>query len=315
MDAQETAGATPLLHLLSSIAIHPEDPHVLYLATSRGLQISEDAGITWRPVPQAGLPSLAATRLLLQTHSPLMVYTGTDKGLARFDPASQQWTVLTNGLAVAEVHDLIATGQEVWAATEHGLVRYSILPDPLPDSAPPSAREIFEDLTREPTIAQVQLAAIQYAEVHPDKIRRWRRQAALQALLPTFNVGLDNDRAHDVGVDEGTFPHFQLIETEDRDSSIDFSVTWNLGELIWNNDQTSIDTRSKLMTELREDIVDRVTRTFYERRRLQLALLANPPTDHQMLLEKELRVEELTALIDGLTGGYFSKSVKPQDHE
>jgi hypothetical protein len=311
LEAQETAEATAPLHILSSIARHPEKPAVLYLGTSRGLLFSEDAGASWQHVPQAGLPDPMVTRLLLRMHSPLAVYTGTDKGLARLDPDTEQWTVLTSGLAATRVHDLAASGREVWAATDQGLVRYTALPTPLPEPSPPTPQEILSDLSHEPTIAQVQEAAIRYAEVHPDKIRRWRQQAALKALLPTVDMGYDRDRSQDISVDEGTFPRFQLIETEVEDSGLDFSVTWDLGELLWNNDQTSIDTRSKLMVELREDLVDRVTRTYFERRRLQLALLSSPPATQEALLDKELRVQELTALIDGLTGGYFSQQARP----
>ena len=84
-------------------------------------------------------------------------------------------------------------------------------------------------------------------------------------------------------------------------------MSWEIGDLIWSADQTSIDVRSKLMVELRDDIVNEVTRTYFERRRLQVLLLTDPPADQQKLLEKELRVQELTAMLDGLTGGYFSR--------
>ena len=64
------------------------------------------------------------------------------------------------------------------------------------------------------------------------------------------------------------------------------------------------------MAQLRDDIVNEVTRTYFERRRLQVKLLTNPPANQQMVLEQELRLQELTALIDGLTGGRFSGSMK-----
>ncbi|MCX5687130.1 MAG: hypothetical protein NTV71_00550, partial [Candidatus Omnitrophica bacterium] len=83
-------------------------------------------------------------------------------------------------------------------------------------------------------------------------------------------------------------------------------------ELIWNNDQTSIDTRSKLMVELRDDIMNEVTRTYFERRRLQIDLLTFPPKDLKLSLEKELRLQELTADIDALTGNYFSRCLQEQ---
>ena len=83
-------------------------------------------------------------------------------------------------------------------------------------------------------------------------------------------------------------------------------MTWDLSELIWNPDQTSIDVRSKLMAQLRDDLINEVTRTYYERRRLQVTLLSAPPSDGQVLMDKELRLQELTALINGFTGVYFS---------
>ena len=230
--------------------------------------------------------------------------------MARYDSARGSWTELSQGLPSAQVHDLAGSPQKLWAATDHGLYHYAITPGAFGESEPPSAQELLNNFSYEPTIAQVCDATIRYAEVHPDKIKWWRRQASLQALLPTLNLGIDRNRNRDIHVDEGSFPHFQLLETEDRDAKLDLTVTWDLGELIWNDDQTSIDVRSKLMVELRDNLVDEVTRTYFERRRLQIALLTHPPTDQPVLLEKALRLQELTALIDGLTGGYFSQHLQ-----
>ena len=67
------------------------------------------------------------------------------------------------------------------------------------------------------------------------------------------------------------------------------------------------------MVQLRDDIVDEVTRTYFERRRLQIALLTNPPPDQQASLDKELRLQELTGILDGLTGGYVSQHLHVTD--
>jgi len=132
--------------------------------------------------------------------------------------------------------------------------------------------------------------------------------------LPSVDFGIDHDRSRDSSIDEGTFPNYQLISSQDRDSSVDFSVTWDLSELIWSPHQTSIDVRSKLMAQLRDDLINEVTRTYFERRRLQVTLLTAPPSDQQALMEKELRLQELTALIDGFTGGYFSQRMAVHDN-
>ena len=89
----------------------------------------------------------------------------------------------------------------------------------------------------------------------------------------------------------------------------DLTLSWDLGDLIWNNDQTSIDTRSKLMVQLRGDILDETTRTYFERLRLKMELSKFKPGDQRKIEEKKLRIEELTANLDGLTGGYFSRNL------
>jgi len=294
----------------SAIAIDDGPPVTLYVASSQGLQRSVDGGITWQPLTHIGLGSAVISRLKLQAHSPLAIYAATSRGVARYEPERERWQLIVPGLAATQVHDLATRPHQLWAATSDGLYRYQIAPDAFGKEEPPPIQELLANFSHEPTIAQVRDAAIRYAEVHPSKIKRWRRQAALQALLPTVGFSLDRDTSRDPHVDEGAFPNFQLIETKDRDVGADLSVKWDLGEMIWNNDQTLIDVRSKLMTQLRDDIVDEVTRTYFERRRLQASLLTNPPIDQQAVLEKELRLQELTALLDGLTGGLFSNSMK-----
>lgn len=294
----------------SAVAPDPRNPFTVYLAGSRGLEMSADGGIHWQPVSRLGLESPSLSRFVLAAHSPLVIYAATRRGVARYDPTQGRWHLLTQGLFPTRVQDLAATKDHLWAATEQGLYRAELVPDPFSDSEPPSPRELLANFVHEPTITAVQEAAIRYAEVEPEKISRWRRQAALRALLPMVDVGLDRDRARRASIDEGTFPKFQIIETDTDDAGLDVSIKWELGDLLWNDDQTSIDVRSKLMVQLRNDVMDEVTRSYFERRRLQALLLTRPPPAEQEQLEQELRLQELTALLDGYTGGYFSQQIK-----
>jgi hypothetical protein len=64
------------------------------------------------------------------------------------------------------------------------------------------------------------------------------------------------------------------------------------------------------MVQLRDDILDEVTKLYFERRRTQIELLTQPPKNEKSKIEKELRLQELTASIDALTGGYLSKNIE-----
>jgi photosystem II stability/assembly factor-like uncharacterized protein len=295
------------LHRLSAIAIDPRDPERLFLATSRGVEASDDGGLTWRRLSRTGLDSARMTDLTVHRSG---LFAASLRGVARYEPAAERWAMSTQGTASGPVHDLAEARGQLWAATDAGLVKLETPPDDLAAGDPPTPQELLANFTHEPTISQVRDVAIRYAEVHPSKIRHWRQRAALQALLPDVSVGYDYGRSRDISIDEGSFPAYQFIKSSDRDDGFDASVNWELGNLIWNDDQTSIDVRSKLMVELRDDIVDEVTRTYFERRRIQVALLIEPPKTHKALVDKELRIQELTALLDGLTGGYFSGQMR-----
>jgi len=89
----------------------------------------------------------------------------------------------------------------------------------------------------------------------------------------------------------------------------DVGVSWDLSELIWSTDQTSIDVRSKLMVELRNDLLDEVNKIYFERIRVKMEIDNLSIEDRKKRFEKELRLRELTASIDALTGGYFSQQI------
>ena len=64
------------------------------------------------------------------------------------------------------------------------------------------------------------------------------------------------------------------------------------------------------MVQLRDDILDEVTNYYFERRRLQVELLESPPDDLRQRYKNQLRIHELTANLDALTGGYFTHELE-----
>jgi outer membrane protein TolC len=204
----------------------------------------------------------------------------------------------------------------VYAATDKGvfkLIRNESL------SAGMQALQVDVDqyFVSEPSIRDVHQMAIEYARVNPRKIASWENQAQKKAWMPKLSMGLDSDRNKTLSDNiYGSYTGGGQSYIGPRDKTFysnfgwDVSLSWDLGELIWNPDQTSIDSRSKLMSELREDILNEVTRIYFERRRLQIETLKGSAQYDEFCLEKKMRIEELTALIDALTGGRFSEEIE-----
>jgi len=175
---------------------------------------------------------------------------------------------------------------------------------------------VLERFSHEPTIQELQTVAMRYAEVHPEKILTWRADASRKAWLPKVGVGWDLGEDHNVDIDRGgtADPDKFIYGPAERsaDYSIDFS--WDLADLLWSGDQTTIDNRSKLMVQLRDDLLSQLNHLYFSRRRLQVEATLIGAGDLKGDLERELQLQEYAAGLDALTGGWFSRKVSESAH-
>jgi hypothetical protein len=137
-----------------------------------------------------------------------------------------------------------------------------------------------------------------YNGVDPKKIREWRNSLKYRALFP--EVSLDYDKTI-YGSSSGKFA------VGPRDWGVSFS--WDVGDLIWNTYEDDVDTRARLNTQLRIDILEEIIRVYYERLRLKREIVSGSLPEEE-LFKKQLRLAELTAILDGYTGGFFSARIK-----
>lgn len=273
----------------------------IYLATSIGVYKSCDDAKSWDPFTSYGLLSKGVNLLLFSEKGVLYAVTGSGV----FEYSAGRWQELSFSLESAQVRFLALDKEEnLYVACEEGLFKMK----PLSYKRSEGRNVIPFYCKDEPKIKDIQQAAIRYAEVEPEKIKRWRKQAAKKAALPQVSVGLDRNVTDLWHWETGSSTKFDDDILRKGRDGLEWSVrlAWDLGELIWNDDQTSIDVRSRLMVELRDDILDEVTRLYFERIRVKMELDNLSIEDRKKRFEKELKIQELTASIDSLTGGYFS---------
>jgi len=179
--------------------------------------------------------------------------------------------------------------------------------------------DVLASFAGEPTILEVQEAAAAYAQIDQGVMEGWSTRASLAGLLPSVRVDyrrrveddLQMDDDQDLEVDELgdlvlTGVDRDVRTDDDTQSDILIRGDFELNELVWNPDLLRVSKEIRDVVELREDILTTVTTLFFERRRAQVQLQLSPPSDPVERLRRELEIQELTASIDALTGGWFS---------
>jgi len=297
----------------------------LYVASSGGISYTDDEK-SWIALSGDGL-SGAVTHIAASAIKSIdgrtadavnsdNLYCSTTKGIFRYDLEKSTWQELYKGPGTAfTVNALVLDGNaknSLWALTDKGLYK-------LESSFSSGAGYIdvernLKDLKiifdNEPAFIELQRAAIEFGDVSPEKIKNWQNQSRLKTILPKVSFGCDQGTSTNYEIYTSATRDYVVSGPNDLSNGMDVSVSWDLAGLIWSDDQTNIDVRSRLTTQLRNDILDDLRRAYYERKRLQFELMTNPPKDMKARFDKEMRIQELGQSIDDLTGNYLSEHTK-----
>ncbi len=309
-------------------SIYPEGPGGVTISTPKGIyRITVDG-----KKHAFGTEGLPAERVEHVVDAENGLFAATDRTVFRFRESDGVWFPVFEGAGTGRINFMysdrvederrrlwVACGEEVYMSYLDGDGEIVFeMKDP--------GSEVF--IRPEPSVIEVQRMAIEYAEVSPDKIRSWRNAARWKALMPKLSTGFGEDRGRDVEIYTSATTSYHYIGPEEVSGGWDVDLSWDLSDLIWNEAQTSIDVRSKLMVQLRNEILQEVTRLYYERKRIindvETAYTGKgrgkgkeDSKGHraQSSQEKLIRIEELTAHIDALTGGRFSEALSREKHE
>jgi len=186
-------------------------------------------------------------------------------------------------------------------------------------AAPPaSAKEklteqaLLQRFAREPTVQNIQEAAVSYYQVHPNRIHSLLRNARLKALVPTITGKFSNSlystkRRMDDGLYIGAKLPFKENENINGDSlGYSIEASWSLDRLVFNAEVLDVQSLIGIL----DGLVREVTTVYYIRRRLQIDMILRPPEDLATKISQRLRIEELTGLLDAMTGNYMSNSMR-----
>lgn len=287
---EEESGIVPNI-----IKIDIFDKNKIWLGTNKGLFVSKDEGKSWNKLYMDGINNTIIYSIAQTALEKNSLYLGASKGFFKVDLKNDCAKNISEGLYSNKIFWVVFSSEgEIYLATYKGLFKSAYFS---PSSNKTTLQEI---LAKEPSIYEVQQAALRYNETHPDKIRKWRNAVKFRALFPTISLDYDKTITTALGAT------YDRVQVGPRDWGISFS--WDVGDLVWNSYEDDIDTRSRLNTQLRLDILDEINRVYFERLRLKKDITCGSFAEEE-LFQKDLRLQELTAIIDGYTGGYFSRRI------
>ena len=167
----------------------------------------------------------------------------------------------------------------------------------------------LDSLKAEPNVREVQEAALRYFRVNQNSVNSMRRRAGWKAILPVTEVsgGYASSKIDEDTINQEFDPDGPWIIRGSGGTAYEIrgKLTWDLPKLIFNAEELDVASLAGLM----EGILKESTRLYFMRRRLQVDMILTPPTDRASVLTKQLRLEELTGLIDAMTGGWFQKEM------
>ncbi|UCD15908.1 MAG: hypothetical protein JSV34_02345 [Candidatus Omnitrophota bacterium] len=280
------------------------DKNRIWLGTNQGIFSSEDGGLTWGKMYIEGIDNIYINALAQTDSDRDALYLGTTRGFFRIDLKAKTSTSILEGIYATEVFwvEFNPSG-ESYLATSGGLFRNG-------ESVSYYQEADYEAiLLQEPSITEVQNAALYFNEVHPEKIQKWRNALKKRALYPSVAVKVDGSVDDTYEIYTSATKHYYVTGPADR--SVDWSVSfsWDIGDLVWNMYEDDVDTRSRLNTQVRLDILDEINRVYFERLRLRREIAISSLSGDE-LFQKKLRLEEFNAIINGYTGGFFSKKLE-----
>jgi hypothetical protein len=158
---------------------------------------------------------------------------------------------------------------------------------------------VLDRFAGEPSVRELQRAAAHMAEVHPELVRSWMRRAGSAALLPTMRVRVGRGLV-ELTRDTITAPLSSMTDNW----TVEVEATWSLDRLIFDRNELRAGREAQRLALHREELLTRVAQLYYARRRLQVDAVLQP--DAPAAVDRALEIEELTAVLDGLTNNALS---------
>jgi len=181
----------------------------------------------------------------------------------------------------------------------------------------------------EPSVDVLCKAAVTLALAEPERARGFINRARLAGWLPEIHFRVYRRFARTEGLtfaDMGTTGTAAPVDVSAVDDvRYEWRASWDLSRMVFNPDELQAHFEALRMADVRRDIQSVVIKLYFERRRLLSGAEPSPTAVNggaeaevqmqmQMDEKRRLRVAEIEAQLDAVSGGAFSAGV-PEGHQ
>ena len=175
----------------------------------------------------------------------------------------------------------------------------------------PDEKQLLENILRkleaEPPLETLLHAALIQADADVERARSWHRRVRLSPILPTVKLSVGYDLEHDENLDRTQTEPDQWGADTDQDLELQATVQWDFSKLVYHPEELKVQTALARRADRREALLTLLIGYWFERRQIQILLAVRPPEELETRIQQTLRLKELTACIDALTGGRLTR--------
>ena len=166
------------------------------------------------------------------------------------------------------------------------------------------AARVLAGFNGEPDVASVQEAAARFVGAHPERVRSWHGRVRHAAWLPELRVRVQKGYEDDLLATANGHSR-----ATDDNLVLELQARWRFDRLLFDRNELLVSREATLLADLRREVTAEVTRLYFQRRRLQVEQRLTPDAPLRVHARRALQLEELTAELDALTGGFFRKAL------
>ncbi len=165
-----------------------------------------------------------------------------------------------------------------------------------------AARALAAIAAREPDVEALQRAVAQAVDRSSYDLRDYPARSRWAALVPHLTAEYRHEEAANRVVGQQTSGEVDYLRLAPS-NTMTLRATWDLGALMASPGELPAASQLAARAQRRAEAVEKVTRLFFERRKLRVALLVSPPGDPVARAQAEVEIARLGAEIGALTGG------------